>query len=118
MGGPGGESLFPLMGEHQRAGFLMVMTIVIIAMYPARAYICLHDEMLLRSRQINQIIQNACCYIFTCGELSAIVLLNLGKLLGGSRLVRRDRVARREATMPIYPLLEGQKILGTICPWD
>ncbi|CAL1163761.1 unnamed protein product [Cladocopium goreaui] len=30
-------------------------------------------------------------------------------------LAVRDRVARREATLPIYPLLEGQKILGTIC---
>ena len=33
------------------------------------------------------------------------------------RAPRRDRVARREATLPIYPLLEGQKILGTICSW-
>jgi len=30
-------------------------------------------------------------------------------------LTVRDRVARREVTMPIYPMLEGQKILGTIC---
>lgn len=24
-------------------------------------------------------------------------------------------MARREVTMPIYPMMEGQKILGTIC---
>ncbi|CAK9031099.1 Acylpyruvase FAHD1 [Durusdinium trenchii] len=30
-------------------------------------------------------------------------------------LTVRDRVARREVTMPIYPMMEGQKILGTIC---
>ena len=29
--------------------------------------------------------------------------------------LRRDRVARRDLSLPIYPMLEGQKILGTIC---
>lgn len=30
-------------------------------------------------------------------------------------LLVRERLARQESTLPIYPLLEGQKVLGTIC---
>jgi len=30
-------------------------------------------------------------------------------------LLTRERLARSELSLPIYPLLEGQKILGTIC---
>lgn len=30
-------------------------------------------------------------------------------------LTVRDQLARRATTLPIYPMLEGQKILGTIC---
>jgi len=32
-----------------------------------------------------------------------------------SALIVRERLARCEAELPIYPLLEGQKVMGTIC---
>jgi len=32
-----------------------------------------------------------------------------------SSLLVRERLARSETELPIYPLLEGQKVLGTIC---
>jgi 2-dehydropantoate 2-reductase len=47
------------------------------------------------------------------GKAKGIPTPVIGSLL--TTLLTRERLARQESALPIYPLLEGQKVLGTIC---